>query len=639
MNDFTRPERLAIGAAPGAPADAAGILDPCTFSAARPRGGAAHAYLAEPAARKLAEFFEAKGLLTLKAEDRRGQWYADWVAYQARHGLYATVLSPRQFAPAGSAGLDLLRLTRFLEVFGYFSPAHGYSLQVTFLGLFSILMGTNDALKREAVAALKAGGLLAMGASEQAHGSDLLANEFTVRPAGPGRLVADGRKYYIGNSNAAAIISVLARRESRRPAAPGGDGDGAATRRAPPMLFALRPASAPGFRETGKIHTLGVRAAHVGAFEVRGHEVPAGDVIAEGRGAWDALFGAVTLGKFFLGFGAVGLCEHALAEAAGHLARRVLYSRPALDMPHLRATTAQAYARLAAMKLYAYRALDYVRAATAADRRYLLYCAVQKAKVSTEGVKVIALLSECVGANGFESDTYFETALRDVQLIPPLEGSTHVNLAVAAGFIPRYFGRPEGSLADPPSLAGGETDASGALGENPYLMEARTGAVHAVAFPHYLSAYRPLASVSNVRALVRQARAFRLFLRARRPGRATAAGAGGDTEVGVAVGRCLAAIVYAQLVAENAARLRVPLPLVSAMFHLIVGDLSASLLALASLPRLDAVGRALARRAVAAPWTTAAEWDFVSARVTAWGRDWDESAEPTPVPPPPPAGP
>src|SRR5207253_3679933 len=142
----------------------------------------------------------------------------------------------------------------------------------------------------------------------------------------------------------------------------------------------------------------------------------------------------------------------------------------------------QAYVRLAAMKLYAYRALDYVHAASAGDRRYLLFCAVQKAKVSTEAVKVMALLSECVGAKGFESDTYFEMALRDVQLIPGLEGSTHINLALAAQFIGRYFARAQTALADPNSLIA----ADGAAGENPYLMEARTGGLNAIAFPHFL---------------------------------------------------------------------------------------------------------------------------------------------------------
>ena len=74
----------------------------------------------------------------------------------------ASVLSPKQYSTLGYQ-FDLLKLTRFLEVFAYFSPAHGYSLQCTFLGFFSILMGDNDALKRQAVAALENGGLFAFG--------------------------------------------------------------------------------------------------------------------------------------------------------------------------------------------------------------------------------------------------------------------------------------------------------------------------------------------------------------------------------------------------------------------------------------------------------------------------------------------
>ena len=59
------------------------------------------------------------------------------------------------------------------------------------------------------------------------------------------------------------------------------------------------------------------------------------------------------------------------------------------------------------------------------------------------------LLRECIGAKAFESDTYFEMALRDAQLIPNLEGSTHINLGLATQFIPRYFARPNRSLAEP----------------------------------------------------------------------------------------------------------------------------------------------------------------------------------------------
>jgi acyl-CoA dehydrogenase len=556
------------------------------------------AYRQDPAVVKLIEFFEAKGLAALKEEDRLEKWHDDWIAYQAEHRLYAQLLSPAKYSTLGGK-LDLLRYARFLEVFGYFSPAHGYSLQVTFLGLNSVLRGTNEALKQEAVAILEAGGLLAFGVSERAHGADLLANEFVVREAGPGRFVADGSKYYIGNANVAGMIAILARQENDRSAG--------RARRAPPALFALRPKQAAGFGNLRKIRTLGVRAGFAGAFDVKGHDLHESDLIAQGRSAWDAVIGTVTLGKFFLGFGSVGICEHALAEAAAHLGGRILYGKPVLDMPHIRSLMAQAYARLSAMKLYAYRALDYLHASSAADRRYLLFTAVQKAKVSTEGVKVAAMLSECVGAKGFESDTYLEMALRDVQLIPSLEGSTHINLEFTAQFIARYFGEPDSSLVDPAAL----TLRGGAVDENPYLMEAGASAAKSVAFPPFLRAHKPLAHVPNVIVFARQAIAFKRFVKSS----SAARGLSTDLEGAIALGKCLATICYGQLVAESSARLGVPAQSVSAMFHGIVEDLSVVALGLGSLPSLGRNDRIMIRRMIAIPKTRSSDWDFIAERM------------------------
>jgi len=458
-------------------------------------GSVENPYMDDPAVRTLIDFFEQKGIAALKDEDRLEQWYSDWIEYQSKHGLYATMLSPEQYSSRGNS-FDLLRYSRFLEVFAYCSPAHGYSLQVSFLGLFSILMGTNTKLKKEAVAAMEAGHLLGFGVSEKDHGSDLLANEFTVAESENGRFVANGTKYYIGNTDVASMISILGRR-------PGGTGGHA--NRAPFMMIAVRPGQTAAFRSLGKIRTLGVRAANVGSFELKNHLVPADDVIAEGRSAWDAIFGTITLGKFFLGFGSIGICEHALQEAVTHLRRRKLYGKAVIEMGHIHANVLRAWLRLTAMKLYAYRALDYVHAASASDRRYLLFCAVQKAKVSTEGLKVMSLLQECIGAKGFESGGYFEMALRDIQLIPSLEGSMHINLGLAVQFIPRYFDRRDSTAGEPPSLIGGEVPSR----ENPYLMDARAGSPRAVEFRPFRDAYRPLESVEGTATFLRQVEVFR----------------------------------------------------------------------------------------------------------------------------------
>jgi acyl-CoA dehydrogenase len=575
-------------------------LTAATWDAVRPNAFLTHlqatgagAYLGDALIERLFDFFKRKRLAALKEEDRQEQWYDDWLAYQAKHQLYARLLSPKKYSSLGTQ-FDLLRLTRFLEVFGYCGPGHGYSFQVTFLGLFAILMGSNDELKREAIASLEAGGVFAFAVSEQEHGADLLGNAFMVRETRSDRYVANGNKYYIGNSNCASMISVLARKEDHAPSA----------KRAPFIFFALRPRLTPAFQNNRKIHTLGVRAGFVGAFEVKDHEFPKSDVICEGRAAWDAIFGTVTLGKFFLGFGSIGICQHAFEEASAHLGTRILYGKPAIEMPLLRSAVAQAYARLAAMKLYAYRALDYVHAANAADRRYMLFAAVQKAKVSTEGVKVMALLSECIGAKAFEADTYFEMALRDAQLIPSVEGSTHVNLALIARFITRYFSRFDSNLVNPESLA-----AKGkAADENPFLMEARTGSLNSISFPDYLLAYQPLLSIPNVRSFAQQARAFQRVIWAARAIRLPL----GDAEIALILGQFVATIVYGQLIAENAERLSVPSPLVNSIFHVLVNDLSAAAMILASSPKLNMLSKVLIRRLIAIPKTSASDWEHAA---------------------------
>src|SRR5690349_4262624 len=76
---------------------------PLTFSTSG-SSLAATAYLADPVIRKLADFCERKGLTALKEEDRAERWYADWLAYQAEHGLYASILSPRRYALDGAGG-------------------------------------------------------------------------------------------------------------------------------------------------------------------------------------------------------------------------------------------------------------------------------------------------------------------------------------------------------------------------------------------------------------------------------------------------------------------------------------------------------------------------------------------------------
>ena len=160
------------------------------------------------------------------------------------------------------------------------------------------------------------------------------------------------------------------------------------------------------------------------------------------------------------------------------------------------------------MKLYACRALDYLQIAGPDERRYLLFNAVQKARVSTEGVRVIGLLSECIGAKGFESDTFLEMAIREVPLIPSLEGSTHINFQLTAQFVENYFADSSNDAMAPQSVTLNPDDPL----ENPYWFGRHDRHSKTVQFAGWAAAYKPLRAVPNVQTFVTQVRAFRQFI-------------------------------------------------------------------------------------------------------------------------------
>ena len=417
-----------------------------------------------------------------------------------------------------------------------------------------------------------------------------------MKPAGSAGMVADGAKYYIGNANAACMVSVLAKQCAAEPAG--------SKKRSPFVFFAIRPREAPAYGDVRKIRTLGVRAAFVGQFEVKGHELTEDDVIARGRDAWDAAFGTVDFGKFFLGFGSIGICAHAFTEAADHLHRRVLYGKPVAEMPHIRTAMVTAFARLVAMKLYAYRALDYLHVSGKDDRRYLLFNAVQKARVSTEGVKVLGLLAECVGARGVEAETYLEMAVRDAQLIPSLEGSTHINFTLTAQFIGPYFAPAPGEVPAPESVSLQQRDCE----ENPYGMEAHDRNAKTVRFAHFLTAYEPLRSLPNVRTFVEQVEAFGSFV----GDGASALNASADAGLVIEIGKCFSTIVFAQLIAENCLAAAVTPATVSVIFHALIEDFSVQALKLSAMFPPESNPRALLKGVVRVPETSTAEVQSVA---------------------------
>jgi acyl-CoA dehydrogenase len=490
-------------------------------------------------------FFEEKGLSRIKADDQSAVWYADFLAFVAEHKVFSTLLTPAAEGRAG-ARWDLWRIEEASEILGFYGLSYWYTWQVSILGLGPIWMSSNKELKQKAAAMLEDGGIFAFGLSEKEHGADLYATEMVLTPEADGSFKAKGHKYYIGNGNAAALVSVFGKRADT----------GA-------YVFFTVDTKHPRYRCTKKIETSGVRQAFVAAFELDDYPIGASDILATGDEAWDAALNTVNIGKYQLGWASIGICTHAFYEALGHAAKRVLYGKQVTEFPHVKVLMTDAYARLCAMKLYALRACDYLRSANADDRRYLLYNPIQKMKVTMEGEKVVELLHQVIAAKGFEQDTYFEMAIRDVGMLPKLEGTVHVNVALVTKFMQNFLFHPQPFPEIP--LRDDTSDDAFLFDQGP------TKGLGKVQFHDYRASFAGSGHLKNVGIFLEQIEALRSLLAEAAPSEAQSK----NMDYMLQLGELFSLIPYGQLIAENGRLYQVDDDLMEEIFRFIVSDFSA----------------------------------------------------------------
>ena len=371
--------------------------------------------------RETIDFFEGQGLKTLKEMDRKQHWYAEYLEFQGKHGHFATLLTPETDGD-GTTCWNTRRIAVYSEVIAFYGLCYWYTWQVSILGLGPIWQSANPHVRALAARKLREGGVFAFGLSEQAHGADIYSTEMALKPTGDGTWLANGAKYYIGNGHLAALVSTFGK-----------------------------------FADTGEYAFFAVGTDHekyeflrnvvnsqstVAAYVLNDYPITDHDILHRGDDAWNAALNTVNIGKYNLGLASIGICEHAFYEAMTHAVNRILYGKPVTEIPHVKRLFLDAWGRLQAMKLVTYRAADYMRSASADDRRYLLYNPIVKMKVTIQGEDVMNLLWDVIAAKGFERDTYFEQAVRDIRGMPKLEGTAHVNLALIVKFMANYFLNP-----------------------------------------------------------------------------------------------------------------------------------------------------------------------------------------------------
>ena len=488
--------------------------------------------------RKTIEFFEQKGKGRLKADYHAQVWYADFLEFVKRERIFATMCTPAGYG-ADDARWDTWRICEFAEILGFYGLQYWYTWQVSVLGLGPIWMSDNEAVKQRAAQALEDGGIFAFGLSERAHGADIYSTDMILTPRDEGVYRASGRKYYIGNGNQAAIVSTFGKLA--------GSDD---------YVFFAAESSHERYEV---VQNVCASQNYVSEFALNEYPLTEADILHKGKAAFYAALNTVNVGKYNLGWASIGICTHALYEAVAHAHNRRLYGMRVTDFPHVKRMFVDAYARLVAMKLFALRACDYMRSASAEDRRYLLYNPMVKMKVTTEGERVINLLWDVIAAKGFEKNMYFEQAAVDIRALPKLEGTVHVNIALILKFMPNFFFAP----AECPEIPRRDDAADDAF----LFDQGPASGLGKIRFHDYRPTFAAW-DLPNVRVFSRQVEAFRDLLASAPPNEAQMK----DTDFLLAGGELFALVVYAQLILENARIYGIDADTVDQIFDFMVRD-------------------------------------------------------------------
>lgn len=522
-------------------------------------------------------FFEDRGLRKLKEDWHQREWNSDFVAFMKENKILATLLTPAGYGD-DDCRWDTYRNNEFSEITGFYGLTYWYTWQVTKLGLGPIWMGDNEEAKRKTAELLREGHVFAFGLSEKEHGADIYSSDMMLTPQQNGAYRADGDKYYIGNGNEAALVSTFARMSDSND-----------------YVFFVVESKHPSYE---CIQNVVAQQNYVAEFALHSYPVSESDILKKGPHAWDDMLNTINLCKVNLGWCAIGLCTHAYYEAIDHAANRKVYGKFVTDFPHVKKLMTEAYCRLVGMKLFCERAGDYMRAANANDRRYLLYNPMMKMKVTREGEEVMHILHDVIAAKGFEKGPFFEIAKNEIAMLPKLEGTVHVNMALIVKFMENYFFNPkdysEVSRQDQP------------VNDEYLFHQGPTRGLGTIQFHDYNIAYDSC-TLPNVEVFKRQIKMFKKLLVQASPSSEQTR----DIDYLLALGEILTLVAYGQLILESRKFFTVPDDLLDEMFDVFVRDFSSYALNIYTKPSSTDRQREMALAMIHHPVADAARFQQV----------------------------
>jgi alkylation response protein AidB-like acyl-CoA dehydrogenase len=300
-----------------------------------------------------------------------------------------------------------------------------------FLGAVPVWLWGSDEQKRTLADEILDGGMVAFGASEADHGSDISANETTARRDGDA-YVLTGRKWPIGNATRARFVTVLAR-----------TGKGSAFS----LLLVDKSAVDRGLSNLPPVKTVGLRGHDLSGVVFDGCQVPASAVIGRDGNGLTQTLKLLQITRTGVAALSLGTMDAAVRIALDYSHERRLYGQPIYALAIIRDHLVKAHLDILIAECVA---MPVMRALSVAPDRLSLWSSIAKYFVPVVAEEVLTGMARVLGARSYlregAADGVFQKIQRDHAIASTFEGTTHANLANVAHQLPVVLANGAGEV-------------------------------------------------------------------------------------------------------------------------------------------------------------------------------------------------
>lgn len=348
---------------------------------------------------------------------------------QALFGLgLQEFLIPCQYG-GGLKNLELV--VHLIRLLARRDPTLALSYAMSFLGVVPIWISGSQLQIEQAMHILRGGGRISMGLTEQAHGSDLLANELCMQDEGT-HWVLDGTKWLINHVSRGQAIHCFTRHTDKTGP------------RAYSFLFVQKNLLETGsFSVSDKITTLGMRGADMGGITFHGARVSKDYLVGKEGDGLEIMLKGFHITRSIAPCIALGGVDTAFRITAKFALERILYNKPVFLLPHARETLVRCFLNILfadGCSLFGVRILHHC------PDKACLYGAMVKSFVPTLLEKVMQDLSVVLGARYYLRQEYcmgmFQKILRDIPVVKFGDGNTLVNLQAVLFYTKDIYKKP-----------------------------------------------------------------------------------------------------------------------------------------------------------------------------------------------------